>query len=75
MIFIIILIIIIIFLILAYLGASSEKTKFEVAFSEIKIKLNNLRKEFISDKHKKQEKEGKGNLCVKKFDKIVYDKK
>ena len=31
--------------------------------------------EFISDKHNKQEKQGKGNLCVTKLDEIIYGNK
>jgi hypothetical protein len=75
MIFKIVLIVIIILLILLYVGAQKSSTNFEIAFNDAKLKLRKLRKEFISDKHNKQEKQGKGNLCVTKLDKIIYGKK
>ena len=74
MIFTIVLIVIIILLIVLYIGAQKSSTNFATAFADAKVKIRKLRKEFISDKHNKEEKQGKGNLCVTKLDKIIYGK-
>jgi hypothetical protein len=75
MIFTIVLIVIVILLIVLYIGAQKSSTNFEIAFNDAKNKIIKLRKEFVSDKHNKQEKLGIKYLCVNKLDKIIYGKK